>query len=127
MTTPLKLNLNDTLELPSIVLTAPDSTECNVVVTSPPETFAIELAEIFRGPQGPAGSGGGSGGSEQSLTFTQASASATWNITHNFGRYPAVMVVDSAGDLILADVSFTSVNVVIIRFSAPTTGSAYLS
>lgn len=126
MTSPL--NLNDTLELPSIVLTAPDSTECNVVVTSPPETLAIELAEILRGPAGPAGPpGSGSGGSDQSLTFTQSSASATWNIVHNFGRYPAVMVVDSAGDLILADVSFPSANNIIIRFSAATTGSAYLS
>jgi hypothetical protein len=126
MSAPIQIRLVDQLAIQPFTLAAVDSPECVVTIRPASSVITAELAEFFRGPQGPAGNGG-SGGSDLSFEFRQTSASATWNIVHNFGRYPAVMVVDSAGDLILTDISFPSANNIIIRFSAATTGSAYLS
>ena len=59
---------------------------------------------------------------------TQSSASATWTITHNLGYYPAgVAVVDSGGSTCLGDVTYLSVNALMVNFAAAFSGSAYLS
>lgn len=62
-----------------------------------------------------------------SYTHQQSEASARWTVTHNLGRYPAVTVVDSAGSKVTGDVRYTSVNSVVITFSAPFSGTAYFS
>lgn len=75
------------------------------------------------GPQGPAGQDG----ALAPYTHTQSAAAASWLITHNLGRYPQVSVVDTAGDLLLTDVTYTALNSVTVTFAAPTAGVAYLT
>ena len=64
---------------------------------------------------------------ERVITYTheQSVAAATWNVTHNLGRYPSVTVVDSAGSKIVGDVQYTSENTLTLTFSAPFAGTAY--
>ena len=74
------------------------------------------------GPSGPQGVGGGT------YVHTQSSASATWTVVHNLGYFPGgVSVVDSAGSKVYGDVTHTSVNQLVINFTAGFGGKVYLS
>lgn len=57
----------------------------------------------------------------------QPVAASTWTIAHGRGRYPAVAVVDSAGDLVHGAVRYDSADQVTVTFSAPFAGNAYLN
>ena len=59
----------------------------------------------------------------------QASAAATWTIVHNLGKYPSIVVIDSAGTryLVEGDAEFPNENTVILHFSAGFAGDAYLN
>lgn len=59
--------------------------------------------------------------------FTQAVAAADWYIQHDLNKYPSVTVVDSANTLVMGGVEYVSPNVVILHFSAPFSGKAYLN
>lgn len=58
---------------------------------------------------------------------TQASPSATWTINHTLGGYPSVMVVDSAATVVIGEVSYVSTAQVLVEFTAPFSGYAYLT
>jgi len=47
----------------------------------------------------------------------------TVTVTHNLAKYPAVMVVDSAYDVVEGDIIFTSLNTLTVSFSAPFSGT----
>jgi len=70
-------------------------------------------------------SGGASG--DKTYTYEQAVASSTWNVTHNLNKYPSVSVVDSGGTTVEGEVTHTDENSVIIYFSAPFTGKAFIN
>jgi hypothetical protein len=57
----------------------------------------------------------------------QPTTSSTWNITHNLKMYPSVTVVDSGGTHVMGEVTYNSLNTVIISFTSPFSGKAYLS
>jgi hypothetical protein len=58
---------------------------------------------------------------------TQYSSSNRWEITHNLMYNPNVTVVDSAGTLIEGSIEYLSPNSIVLLFSAPFAGKAYLS
>jgi hypothetical protein len=60
-------------------------------------------------------------------THTQAVPASVWTITHDLtGKYPAVVVVDSAGSTVVGDIQYVpDSNQVILTFSAPFSGKAY--
>lgn len=60
-------------------------------------------------------------------THTQSLSAATWVVNHNLGFYPAVTVVDSGENVVIGDVTYTSVNSLSISFTAAFGGKAYLS
>ena len=60
-------------------------------------------------------------------TYEQGVASAIWEIQHNLGRHPSVVVVDSANSVIEPDVEYVDENNIIVRFVGETTGTAYLN
>lgn len=66
-------------------------------------------------------------GSDANYTFNQGSASSTWEIAHNLNKFPSCTVVDSAGDGVEGDVSYTNNNQLVIQFSAAFSGKAYLN
>lgn len=57
--------------------------------------------------------------------FVQSTASDSWVIAHNLGKYPSVTVVDSAGSRVFGNVSYDSLDQITITFSAPFSGEAY--
>lgn len=64
---------------------------------------------------------------DKNYVHDQASPSATWTIDHNLAKRASVSVVDSAGSIIICDVSYTSDNQVVLTFDASTSGQAYLN
>lgn len=91
-------------------------------------TSPIIIREVQRmvvtapGPQGPPGSSGGS----FYYRHDQLSASSSWVVSHNLGAYPAVTIILN-GELVLADVTHTSVDSVNIVFPTPQTGVVIFS
>ena len=57
----------------------------------------------------------------------QGVASATWTINHNLNKFPAVSVVDSAGNEIVAEVSYPDKNTCIVTMVGASKGKAYLN
>lgn len=76
------------------------------------------------------GTGGGTGGNttaDVSYTHSQITPQKTWQITHNLGKYPSVVVVDSAKTVVIGDISYVSTNSLIITFCSAFAGEAYLN
>lgn len=63
----------------------------------------------------------------KSFIYEQALPSNRWEVSHKLGRYPSVTVVDSAGTTVEGDIQYIDNNNIVIEFSAPFTGKAYLS
>jgi hypothetical protein len=59
--------------------------------------------------------------------YTQGSASSTWTITHDLGGYPSVTVVNSTGTVVVGTVTYNSTSEIQIEFTAPFSGTAYLT
>lgn len=62
-----------------------------------------------------------------SYTHYQISASQEWMINHNIGKFPSVSVVDSAGTVVIGDVTYIDMNNLIIQFISAFSGKAYLN
>lgn len=63
--------------------------------------------------------------SDLNYVHTQGVASAEWNITHNLQKFPAVTVVDSAGTVVVGEVTYLDQNSLKVTFSAEFSGKAY--
>lgn len=54
-------------------------------------------------------------------------SSSTWSINHGLDYYPNVEIVDSAGTSVVGDVQYLDQNNIIINFTDPFAGKAFLS
>ena len=63
----------------------------------------------------------------ETYVHEQGVASAEWTINHNLNKFPSVSVVDSAGNEIIADVKYDSMNTCIIRMTGASKGKAFLN
>lgn len=61
------------------------------------------------------------------IAFDQTVAATVWTIPHGTQTYPAVTVVNGAGDEIEGEVSYPDNNTVVITFSVALTGRALLN
>ncbi len=66
-------------------------------------------------------------GGDKNFVFTQNVPSATWNITHNLGKYASVSIADSAGTIVYGEVEYISINEVEVTFRSAFAGKAYLN
>jgi hypothetical protein len=66
------------------------------------------------------------GGTDLYLFHDQDVPIATWTILHSFGRYPNVVLIDSANKMIMTDLEYPDLATVVATFPAPTTGKAIL-
>jgi len=57
----------------------------------------------------------------------QPSPSATWTITHPLGGRPSVTIVDSAGTVVIGEVTYNSDTEISVSFTAAFSGYAYLT
>lgn len=69
----------------------------------------------------------GDGIGDKHFAHTQSVASATWVVTHNLGKYPSVSVVDSAGELVVGQVDYNSINQTTLTFVGAFSGKAYFN
>ncbi len=60
------------------------------------------------------------------FTFTQVAPATTWTIAHTLGRRPSVTTIDDAGERIDGEVTYPDLATVLIDFSQPIAGIAYL-
>lgn len=96
------------------------------VLTSTPEQVQVALtpaAEVHVAVN-QIGLSGGDGGT---FIFTQDVAAATWDITHNLGRWPSVTAVNSAGEQVLGGVEYLDENSLRVTFAGAFAGKAYLN
>lgn len=96
------------------------------VVTTTETDTVITIAESgpqgpqgTQGPQGPTGASG-SGDKSFEMDFT---AQSFITVNHNLGKYPAVTVIDSSGNICIGNVDNLSKNTLTISFSSAFTGS----
>ena len=63
----------------------------------------------------------------QTVSYVQEIPSPVTVVTvnHYLGLYPVVVVQDSAGDTLIADVAYVSADSLRVTFSVPTTGTIY--
>lgn len=64
---------------------------------------------------------------DKHFVFTKSTPDSVWEITHNLDKYPSVTVVDSAGSVIIGDITYTSKSALTVTFSAAFSGKAYLN
>lgn len=82
------------------------------------ESLSPEITVTASGPPGPSGG---------SVAITQSAPLSTWVLTHGLGYYPSVHIIDSLGRTVIAPVSYPTLQTVQITFTAPFSGTAYLS
>lgn len=74
-------------------------------------------------------SGNGNGGGSSSFIFSQSTPATTWTIANPFSYRPLVEIVDSAGSVVIGDISYPAspaVTPITVQFSAPFAGTALL-
>jgi hypothetical protein len=57
----------------------------------------------------------------------QQVASATWVINHNLGKFASIHIVDTAGDEIIGEVRYNSINQMTVTFTSLVSGKAYIN
>lgn len=63
----------------------------------------------------------------QHLVFVFDQPQMVWVLDHGLGRYPAVVIFDSTGQVVEGDLAYPSVNQAVATFSFPFSGRAALS
>jgi hypothetical protein len=66
-------------------------------------------------------------GSDSNFVHDQGMPSNTWSIAHNLGKLPSVTVVDTAGSVVVGDISYTDNNNLIVTFNDSFSGEAYIN
>lgn len=59
--------------------------------------------------------------------FLQETPAKIWNINHSLAKWPSVSVVDSAGSIVVGEVSYIDENNVTLTFSAAFAGRAFFN
>lgn len=59
--------------------------------------------------------------------YTQIAPAQIWTIVHNLGRYPPVLIVDSAGTVVLGNITYVSNQEVQVSFTAAFAGKAFIN
>ena len=64
---------------------------------------------------------------DRNYVHNQTIASLSWNIVHNLGKFPSVMILEEDGTPVIGDVTFVDTNTVHIGFTVAFVGKAYLN
>lgn len=64
---------------------------------------------------------------DKNYLHSQTVASDTWVIVHNLNKYPAVSVIDSAGNEVVGEVIYNDANQVTLKFKGGFKGTATLN
>jgi hypothetical protein len=61
------------------------------------------------------------------FTFTQTDPLDTWTIVHNLGGIPCVVALDLANIPLVGNITYPDLNTLVITFTEPKSGTAYLN
>lgn len=64
---------------------------------------------------------------DKHFVFSQGVPGSVWSVIHNMDKYPSVVVVDSAGTVVMGKIEYTDKNNLILTFNAGFSGKAYLN
>ena len=64
---------------------------------------------------------------DKTFYYEQQNAASVWNIVHNMGKKPSVMVFDSANDEVHGNIFYNDNNRITLSFSSPFSGVAILN
>lgn len=67
------------------------------------------------------------GGGDAHFVYEQNMPEAVWVITHNLGKKPVAVVVDSTENVVIGEIQYNSLNTLTITFVDPFSGKAYLN
>jgi hypothetical protein len=67
------------------------------------------------------------GGGDKNYVHVQSEPSAVWTASHNLGKRPAVVVVDSAEDVVYGEIRHIDDNTVRLTFVGAFAGKAYFN
>ena len=67
------------------------------------------------------------GGGDAHYTHTQSTPEAVWTVTHNLGKKPSVVVVDSADTVVMGEIEYINLNSVRLTFVGAFSGKAYFN
>lgn len=106
---------------PSLPIAAVQPSTSEILTVSP-ASAARAAAIIGSGLGAPVGVPAAS----TEVTFVQATPASVWSIAHTLGYPPAVTIVDDSGSAVFGDIAYPSNSSVIVTFSQPIAGTAYL-
>ena len=64
---------------------------------------------------------------DKDFVYIKSTPDKVWDITHNLDKYPSVTILDSAGSVVMGDITYTSKSTLTVTFSAAFSGKAYLN
>lgn len=64
---------------------------------------------------------------DKAFVYNQDTLSDTWNIEHNLNKFPSATVVDTGGNAVYGDCIYTDKDNLVIKFSLPVSGKAFLN
>lgn len=79
----------------------------------------LVIASAKQGPAGPTGTG------DKHYAHDQMTPSASWTVTHNLGKFPAIMIVDSSGNVVEGNIQHVDTTQAILTFTSAFSGMAY--
>jgi hypothetical protein len=107
------------VEVPTTRIVEVEADTLDVLKETTPKVIEVGIT----GSQGAQGVPGGG----FNYVHTQTVASTVWIIVHNLNGFPNITVADSAGTVVEGDVVYVDSNTIQLTFSAPFSGTAYLS
>ncbi|MGP1402595.1 MAG: hypothetical protein ACTTKY_00405 [Catonella sp.] len=64
---------------------------------------------------------------DKTYIYTQDVASDIWEITHNLNKHPSITIVDTGNNTVHGDCEYIDKNKLVIKFSFPFSGKAFLN
>mgnify|MGYP003634117642 FL=1 len=61
------------------------------------------------------------------FNFSQGVPNTTWTIDHTLHKFPSVSVVNESNELVIGNIEYINKDKIIVTFSAPFSGKAYLN
>lgn len=97
-----------------------------------PPTTVVRVVQTARqgrpgrdGTDGKNGRDGAPGVSGASFVFVQSEPARVWTVSHNLGRYPSVVTVDSANTTVHGGIRYPDENTVEVSFGSPFSGRVF--
>lgn len=105
--------MSDANSIPNNVIVNEDTANKVVVDQDAPNLVTVKLST--------------NAGNTRRHVHNQGVAATEWVVTHTLGGRPSVMVVDSAGTVVVGEVQYDSNTQITVSFTVPFSGFAYLT